>query len=89
MDFLAGRVALVTGGASGMGRAMALALAEAGALERAKAGPVSSAKVASRLFVRIFIPNPSCRASARIAARVPGSRSLANRCVEGSDSSAW
>ena len=29
--FLAGRVAMVTGGASGMGRAMALALASAGA----------------------------------------------------------
>ncbi|NIO42291.1 MAG: SDR family NAD(P)-dependent oxidoreductase, partial [Burkholderiales bacterium] len=29
--FLAGRVAMVTGGASGMGRAMALAFASAGA----------------------------------------------------------
>ena len=36
MAMLKGRVALVTGGASGMGRAMALALAEAGRLAAAE-----------------------------------------------------
>jgi 3-hydroxybutyrate dehydrogenase len=74
MPFLAGRVAWVTGGATGMGRAIALALAEAGADVAVGSLPAGSALPAAAYAAR---PEPSDFTEIRRAIEGKGVRCLA------------